>query len=76
MPTQKIGRPHSSSRSRSTLGPRGRIRGAPRALQDEMIARAAKSSSSRTKALAESIDSASSPPTADVMAAFSTKHVS
>jgi len=75
MPTQKIGRPHSSSR-RSTLGPRGRNRGAPRSLQDEMTARAAKNSSSRTKGLAQSIDSTSSPPVADVLAAFSTKHVS
>jgi hypothetical protein len=41
-----------------------------------MTARAAKSSSSRTKGLAGSIDSASAPPVADVLEAFSTKHVS
>lgn len=41
-----------------------------------MLARAAKNSSSRTAPLAESIDSASAPPVADVLAAFSTKHVS
>lgn len=75
MPTQKIGRPHSSSR-RSTLGPRGRNRGAPRSLQDEMIARVSHNVFNRTKGLAESIDSASTPSTADVLEAFSTKHVS